>query len=83
MKIRCLAIDDEPYALKQIADYIRKIPFLELAGECFNGFESMELMALKEVDLLFIDINMPEMSGMDLARASASMSKYILTTASP
>jgi two-component system, LytTR family, response regulator LytT len=81
MKIRCLAIDDEPYALKQIADYIRKIPFLELAGECFNAFEAMELMTLKEVDLLFIDINMPEMSGMDFARTLHPGTPVIFTTA--
>jgi DNA-binding LytR/AlgR family response regulator len=81
MTIKCLAIDDEPYALKQMADYIRKTPFLELAGQCFNAFEAMEMMASKEVDLFFIDINMPEMSGMDFAKTLPPGTHIIFTTA--
>jgi two-component system, LytTR family, response regulator LytT len=81
MKIKCLAIDDEPFALKQIADYIRKTPFLELAGECYNAFEAMETMASKEIDLIFIDINMPEMSGMEFAKSLPPGTHIIFTTA--
>lgn len=81
MKIRCLAVDDEPYALKQLADYVRLTPFLELVGECFNAFEAMEMMALKEIDLIFLDINMPEMSGMEFARALPQGMPVIFTTA--
>lgn len=81
MKIKCLAIDDEPYALKQIADYILKTPFLELAGCCSNAFEAMEMMASHEIDLIFIDINMPQMSGMDFAKTLSPGTNIIFTTA--
>lgn len=81
MKIKCLAIDDEPYALKQIADYILKTPFLELTGKCYNAFEAMEIMASNTIDLLFIDINMPEMSGMDFVKTLPPESNIIFTTA--
>lgn len=81
MKIKCLAIDDEPYALKQIADYILKTPFLELIGSCSNAFEAMELMASHEIDLIFLDINMPQMSGMDFAKTLPPGTNIIFTTA--
>jgi two-component system LytT family response regulator len=81
MKIKCLAIDDEPYALKQIADYITKTPFLELSGSCSNAFEAMEIMSSLEIDLIFIDINMPQMSGMDFAKTLPAGTNLIFTTA--
>jgi DNA-binding LytR/AlgR family response regulator len=81
MKIKCLAIDDEPYALKQIADYILKTPFLELAGTGSNAFEAMEMMASEDIDLIFIDINMPQMSGMDFAKTLPPGTNIIFTTA--
>jgi two-component system, LytTR family, response regulator LytT len=81
MKIKCLAIDDEPYALKQIADYILKTPFLELSGRCGNAFEAMESMASEKIDLIFVDINMPEMSGMDFAKTLPPEVGVIFTTA--
>ena len=81
MKIKTLAIDDEPYALKQMADYILKTPFLELSGACSNAFEAMDFMASHAVDLIFIDINMPEMSGMDFAKTLPSDTNIIFTTA--
>lgn len=81
MKIRCLAIDDEPFALKQMADYIEKTPFLQLAGQCNNAFEAMELMASQIVDLVFVDINMPEMSGMEFVKAQTPPPNCVFTTA--
>lgn len=81
MKISCLAIDDEPYALKQIAAYIKKTAFLDLTGECKNALEAMEVMAEKHVDLLFLDINMPELSGMELMKSLGHQVEVIFTTA--
>lgn len=81
MKIKCLAIDDEPYALKQIADYIEKTPFLELAGRCSNAFEAMEVMTSGAVDLIFVDINMPGMSGMDFVKTLPPGTNIIFSTA--
>lgn len=81
MNIKCLAIDDEPYALKQIADYVQKTPFLELAGKCSNVFEAMDILASHHIDLIFIDINMPQMSGMDFAKTLPPGTNLIFTTA--
>jgi len=81
MKIRCLAIDDEPYALQQIAGYIRKTAFLELVGECRNAFEALEIMTKVKIDLLFLDINMPELSGMEMMKTLGHEAGVIFTTA--
>jgi two-component system LytT family response regulator len=81
MKIKCLAIDDEPLAVKKIADYIQKIPFLELVAECRNAFEAMEIMSKNDIQLLFIDINMPGMSGMEFVKSLHNKPYIVFTTA--
>ena len=81
MKIKCLAIDDEPYALQQISRYISDTPFLELAGKCSSAVKAMDVMTNIAIDLFFIDINLPEMSGMDFAKSLPSGSAIVFTTA--
>jgi len=81
MKISCLAIDDEPLAVKKIAGYIQKTPFLELVAQCRNPFEAMEILENNEIHLLFIDINMPEMSGMEFVKSLTIKPYIIFTTA--
>jgi len=81
MKIKCIAIDDEPLALQQIAAYINKTPFLELLAECNNAFEAMEVLSNNEVDLLFVDINMPDLSGLDLVKSMDQKPEVIFATA--
>lgn len=81
MKIKCIAIDDEPYALKQIADYIIKTPFLSLKAQCYNVFEAMDIINENEVDLIFIDINMPGMSGFDYVKTLNNKVGVVFTTA--
>jgi two-component system, LytTR family, response regulator LytT len=81
MKIKCLAIDDEPYALKQLADYIGRTPFLELSGQCSNAFGAMEIMSSAFIDLMFVDINMPGMSGMEFVRTLPPGIGVVFTTA--
>ena len=81
MKIRCIAIDDEPLALKQITGYIEKTPFLELTGKCKNAFDALELLSEKEADLLFVDINMPGLTGMEFVKSLRSQQMVIFTTA--
>lgn len=81
MEIKCITIDDEPYALKQISDYVRKTPFLKLVAECRNAFEALNAIAGNKPDLIFVDINMPEMSGMDLVKSLSSDIMIIFTTA--
>ncbi len=81
MNIRCLAIDDEPFALKQIAGYIRETPFLELIGECYNAYEAMEILATRTIDLMFVDVEMPGISGMEFVKALSPTIPVIFTTA--
>lgn len=81
MKIKCIAIDDEPLAVKKIAGYIQKIPFLELVAECRNAFEAMEFMTKNDIQLLFIDINMPDISGMEFVKSLREKPYIVFTTA--
>jgi len=81
MKISCLAIDDEPLAVKKIAGYIQKTPFLELVAQCRNPLEAMEFLANNEIHLLFIDINMPEMNGMEFVKSLTVKPYIVFTTA--
>ena len=79
--IKCLAIDDEPFALLQLATYIKKIPYLELKGECQSALEAKEIMENEIIDAVFIDINMPDLSGMDFVRSLAIRPIIVFTTA--
>ena len=79
--LRCLAIDDEPLALRQLRNYIAKIPYLELAGCCNNALEAQEFLAARSVDLIFADINMPDLSGVEFVRALPQRPMVIFTTA--
>jgi two-component system, LytTR family, response regulator LytT len=79
--IKCIAIDDEPLALRQIADYIKKTPFLELSGECESATSAIEFMENNPVDLMFVDINMPDLSGMDFVKSLAKPPRVIFVTA--
>ncbi len=81
MNIRCLIADDEPIARQIVANYIEQIPHLELVGSCKDAFEVMNDLRKKEVDLLFLDINMPKLSGISLLRSLTKRPQVILTTA--
>jgi DNA-binding LytR/AlgR family response regulator len=81
MTIKCLAIDDEPLALKQIDAYIRKTPFLEAVAICNNAFDAMGYLRAKQVELMFVDINMPDLSGMDFVKSLPEKPYIIFTTA--
>ena len=79
--IKCIAIDDEPLALKQIAGYIQKTPFLELAGQFESALQAIPFLQENEIDLMFVDINMPDLSGMDFVKSLNNPPKVIFTTA--
>ena len=81
MNIKCVAIDDEPLALKQISNYIERTPDLELIGALNNAIEAYDFIEKHDVDLLFVDINMPELSGMDFAKSLNEKLGVIFTTA--
>ncbi len=79
--IRCIAIDDEPLSLAQISTYISKIPYLELVGKCRDALEAMKIISETQVDLMFVDINMPDLNGLDFVRSLNQKPKVIFTTA--
>ena len=79
--LKCIAIDDEPLALRQLTTYISKIPALELAATCNNALEAQQFLASHHVDLIFVDINMPDLSGVDFVRTLIERPMIIFTTA--
>ena len=79
--MKCLAIDDEPLALAQLSDYISRVPFLSLVKPCQDAFEAMKVLSDKDVDLIFVDINMPDLNGLDFIRSLISPPLVIFTTA--
>jgi two-component system LytT family response regulator len=81
MIIKCLTLDDEPLALSKMTSYISKTPFLELTGACRSGYEASEIISKTRVDLIFIDINMPDMNGLDFVRTLHNKPQIIFTTA--
>lgn len=79
--IRCIAIDDEPLALRQIKGYIAKCPTLELCGSFTNALEAREFLLREAVDLIFVDINMPDLNGLDFVRELERKHLVVFTTA--
>lgn len=79
--IRTLAIDDEPLALQQLAAYIKKIPYLELVGECQSAIDAHTLIQKEPVDAIFCDISMPDLNGLDFVRALNPRPLVVFTTA--
>jgi DNA-binding LytR/AlgR family response regulator len=78
MKLKCLAVDDEHLALDLLKDNISKVPFLELVGHCKNAFEVMEKMQTQTIDLLFLDIQMPGLSGVEFVKTLTTQKPMII-----
>ena len=81
MKISCIAIDDEPLALQKMHDYILRVGYLDLLGEFDNALEALEFLKTNKVDLIFLDIQMEELTGIQMLEAMADKPKVIFTTA--
>ena len=81
MKFKCLIIDDEPLARKLIASHAVKIETLELVGQCANAIEATQTIRNQKIDLIFLDIEMPELSGLDFIRTLKNPPAIILVTA--
>jgi len=81
-KIGCLIIEDEPNAQQLLQDYISKVPYLTLKGTCFDALEALEFLGHSQADLIFLDINMPDLTGIELIHMLPKEQKVIFTTAS-
>jgi DNA-binding LytR/AlgR family response regulator len=79
--IRCIAVDDEPLALELLVDNISKVPFLQLVASCDNVMDAMKVMEQQTVDLLFLDIQMPGITGMQFVQSMIQKPMIILITA--
>ena len=79
--LRCIAVDDEPLALGLLADNIGKVPFLELVATCGDAFEATRALQEKEVDLIFMDIQMPGLTGLQFIQSLPKRPMIILVTA--
>lgn len=80
-KYTCLIVDDEPAAHYVLTNYVQRVGSLELVGQCYNAIEAINFLHQHQVDLLFLDINMPEMTGFDLLKTLINPPKTIITTA--
>lgn len=81
MNIRCLAIDDEPMALDKLKNYIERVPYLELVAACACPSEAMQVMSENAVDAIFLDINMPDINGVDFVKGLADPPLIVFITA--
>lgn len=81
MKLSCIIVEDEPVARDILRQYISELDFLDLVGEFDNGVSAISFLREETVDLLFLDINMPKLSGIDLIKSLSNPPKTILTTA--
>lgn len=81
MKLRCLVVDDERLARNLMEENIRQLPFLEFAGSCKNAFEAMDFLAQGQIDLMFLDIQMPGMTGTKLLQSLPEKPMVIFVTA--
>lgn len=81
MTLRCLIIDDKPLAIDLLSDYVQKTPFLELAATTTNPIEGLQFVREKKADLVLLDIQMPELTGLQFLKIAGNQCKFILTTA--
>ncbi len=83
MKLKCVIIDDEPIARKILQEFVGDIDYLELAGQAENPLKALSLLNDKDIDIIFLDINMPKINGIDFLKTSKFNASIIITTAYP
>ena len=81
LKITCVIVDDEPMALNLVESYVDKTPFLELKQKCSSAIEALEFIKTEPVDLLFLDIQMPDLTGLEFSKMLPKDTRVIFTTA--
>ena len=79
--MNCIIVDDEPLAQQVIEEYVKTIPFLTLTGKCSSAFEAFDYLRMHKIDLIFLDIHMPNVSGIDFINALDNKPYFIFTTA--
>jgi DNA-binding LytR/AlgR family response regulator len=79
--IRCLLVDDEPLALRLLTSYVERIPFLELVGTCRSALEALAVLQREQVDVMFLDVQMPDLTGVEFVRSLRPDALVIFTTA--
>ena len=79
--IRCIIVDDEPLAVAQLEKYVERVPFLECVASCNSAAEALAVLAGGNVDVMFVDINMPDIDGMQLVRSLSNPPMVVFTTA--
>ena len=81
MNLKCAIVDDEPLALDLLESYVNKTPFLELAGKYSSAVQAMKELPDRHVDLLYLDIQMPELNGLEFSRMVSPATRIVFTTA--
>lgn len=81
MNIRCIIVDDEPLAIELLEEYVHRIPYLTLLASFENSFKALNFLKENEVNLMFLDIHMPDFSGIDLFKSLINPPKVVMTTA--
>jgi len=81
MKVKCILVDDEPLARRVLEKYIQSLPSLELVAQCGSALEAASFLHQNKVDLMFLDIKMPELSGLDFLKTLSDPPAVIITTA--
>ncbi|WP_289046557.1 LytTR family DNA-binding domain-containing protein [uncultured Olleya sp.] len=81
LKITCVIVDDEPMALNLVESYVEKTPFLDLKQKCSSAIEAMEFIKNNPIDLLFLDIQMPDLTGIEFSKMLPKVTRVIFTTA--
>lgn len=79
--INCLLVDDEPLAMDVIASYLEKVTGFEVVAKCKNALEAFEVLQTQEIDLIFLDIQMPQLNGIEFVKTLTNPPKIIFTTA--
>jgi DNA-binding LytR/AlgR family response regulator len=80
-RLKCLVVDDEPVAIKGVVNFIKQLDFLEVTDTCTSAMKAIEILKVKEIDLMFLDINMPMLSGLEFLESLDKAPLTILTTA--
>jgi response regulator of citrate/malate metabolism len=80
-KMRCLIVEDEPLAAEVLEDYINHVPFLELADTCSDAIFALDILQKEKIDLIFLDIHLPKLKGLDFIKSLKNPPQIIITSA--